>query len=48
MIYRFLILGFLLFSNKLSSQEYNSSQASISNYVKRVYSIEKFYGVKIL
>ena len=48
MIYRFLILGFLLFSNKLSSQEYNSSQASISNYVKRVYSIEKFDGVKIL
>lgn len=48
MIYRFLIVGFLLFSNKLSSQEYNSNQASISNYVKRVYSIEKFDGIKIL
>ena len=48
MVYRFLILGFLLFSNKLSSQDFNSAQASISNYVKRVYSIEKFDGVKIL
>ena len=48
MVYRFLILGFILFSNKLSSQDFNSAQTSISNYVKRVYSIEKFDGVKIL